>query len=105
VKDEGANLNTLATALTSVVTCDVLGLKKPYSGTCFGHLMSKVCQYGTYSDTVCKSMKHVSVKNAQSTLQKTITWTKKSGRGRQEWEKACIEAGLASRRLRIPVKT
>jgi hypothetical protein len=105
VKDEGANLNTLATALTSVVTCDVLGLKKPYSGTCFSHLMSKVCQYGTDSDTVCKSMKHVSMKNAQSTLQKTITWTQKSGKGRQEWEKACIEVGLPSRRLRIPVKT
>jgi hypothetical protein len=91
VKDEGANLNTLATALTSVVTCDVLGLKNPYSGTCFGHLMSKVCQYGTYSDTICKSMKHVSVKNAQSTLQKTITWTKKSGKDHQSGRRLILK--------------
>ena len=105
VKDEGTNLITLANALSSVVSCDVLGLKEPYSGTCFGHVMSKVCQYGTNSDTICASMKHVSLKNAQSTLQKTITWTKKSGKGRHEWEKACIEAGLPSRRLKTPVKT
>jgi hypothetical protein len=31
----------------------------------------------------------VSLKDAQSTLQKTITWTKKLGKGRQEWEVAC----------------
>ena len=41
VKDEGTNLITLANALSSVVSCDVLGLKEPYSGTCFGHVMSK----------------------------------------------------------------
>ena len=45
------------------------------------------------------------LKNARSTLQKTIIWTKNSGKGRQEWEKACIEAGLPSRSLKTPVKT
>ena len=105
VKDEGTNLITLANALSSVVSCDVLGLNEPYSGTCFGHVMSKVCKYNTNLDTICSSMKHVSLKNAQSTLQKIITWTKNNGKGRQEWEKTCIEAGLPSRRLKTLVKT
>ncbi len=37
----------------------------------------------------------VNVKDAQTTLQKTITWTKKFSRSRQEWKKACIECGLS----------
>jgi hypothetical protein len=56
--------------------------------------MSKVCQHATDDKKVCKGMKKVSVKKAQGTLQKTIMWTKKSGKGRQEWAKACVEAGL-----------
>ena len=40
VKDKGANLATLATALSSMVTCGPLEMTVP--GTCFGHVMSKV---------------------------------------------------------------
>jgi hypothetical protein len=36
----------------------------------------------------------VSVKDVQVGLQKTITWTKKSSKGRHEWDKACIEIGM-----------
>ena len=43
VKDEGANLVTLEKALQLTVSCDVLGLPKPFSSACFGHIMSKVC--------------------------------------------------------------
>jgi hypothetical protein len=31
-------------------------------------------------------LRNVNVKEAQNGLQKTITWTKKYGKGRQEWE-------------------
>jgi hypothetical protein len=35
------------------------------------------------------------VKDAQVSLQKkTITWAKDFGKGRQEWEKVCIESGM-----------
>jgi hypothetical protein len=105
VKDEGSNLVSLATSLTSVASCPVLGLETPYSRTCFGHVMSKVCQHATTDEKVCTSMKKVSVKVAQAKLQSTITWTKKSGLGRQEWAKACIEAGLPVKKLRTPMKT
>jgi hypothetical protein len=45
VKDEGANLVTLEKALQLTVSCDVLGLPKPFSSACFGHIMSKVCNF------------------------------------------------------------
>jgi len=41
VKDEGTNLNMLAFALTNVVSCELLQLPSPFSGTFFGHVMSK----------------------------------------------------------------
>jgi hypothetical protein len=54
---------------------------------------------------MCKGLKEVSLKDAQKSLQSCITWTKKSGKGRQEWDKACIDAGLPSRKLKTHVKT
>ncbi len=34
------------------------------------------------------------MKVAQGNLQKLIIWMKKLGKGRQEWEKACVKKGL-----------
>jgi hypothetical protein len=45
------------------------------------------------------------VKDFQATLHKTITWTNKSRKGRQEWEKACMDSGLWPWKLKIPIKT
>jgi hypothetical protein len=39
-------------------------------------------------------MKEVNLKDAQLAFQKTITWTKKSKKGKHEWEKVYHEAGL-----------
>jgi hypothetical protein len=63
VKDQGGNLATLIPALTSLVTCNVLGLEKPNSKTCLVHVMSKVCQHATTEEKICKNMKKVSCKN------------------------------------------
>jgi hypothetical protein len=46
----------------------------------------------------------VSVKDAQAILQKTITWTKKSMKGRQEWGKDCIECVMSTWKFEIHVK-
>ena len=67
--------------------------------------MSKVYQYATNDEQMCKGMKEKSLKNAKKSLQSCITWTKKSGKGCQEWEKACIDARLPTRKLKTPVKT
>jgi hypothetical protein len=34
-----------------------------------------------------------------------LTWTKNSSKGRQEWEKACVESGLWPHQLQTPMKT
>ena len=82
VKDEGANLATLAAVLNFVVTCKPLGMIMPYDNTCFGHAISKACQYVTMDEKVCGGMLEVRISKAQATLQKTTTWTNKSGIGR-----------------------
>jgi hypothetical protein len=51
--------------------------------------MSKACQYAMNEVYVGAGMKEVNLKDAQVAFQKTITWTKKFGKGKLEWEKAC----------------
>jgi len=85
----------MASTLHSIIDYQPLRLLKVYEGTCFGHVMSKACQYATNNNKVSKGLVQVSVKDVHATLHKTITlWTKKSGKGRQEWEKACIECEM-----------
>jgi hypothetical protein len=47
VKDEGSNMDTLATTLNLIVSCDILGLEESFQGTYFGHAFSKACQHAT----------------------------------------------------------
>ena len=69
VKDEGTNLGTMTQALKTVVSCDVLGQTMPFEGACFGHAMSKACQYATVDDKVSESLEPVSIKAAQASIQ------------------------------------
>jgi hypothetical protein len=64
VKDEGSNLNIMTTTLKSIVCCDMLGLEEIFQGICFGHAFSKVCQYVTIEEKVCKNLQYVSIKFA-----------------------------------------
>jgi hypothetical protein len=77
-KDKGTNLNTFVLALTSVVFCAPLQLATPFSGTCFGHVVFKECQYATNDVKIGVGMKEMSVTRDQNALQKTITWTQKN---------------------------
>jgi len=54
MKDEGLNLNTLTNVLKYVIKCETLSLEESFHGTYFGHVFSKVCQYATTNDKVCK---------------------------------------------------
>jgi hypothetical protein len=47
----------------------------------------------------------VNVKDAHVALQNKITWTKKFGKGRHEWEKSCTECEMPLRKLKTPIKT
>ncbi len=53
VKDEGSNMNTMATTLKSVVSCDILGSEESFQGTCFGHAFSKAA---TIEEKNCKDL-------------------------------------------------
>jgi hypothetical protein len=45
------------------------------------------------------------LKFAQTNLQKCTTWPKKSRKGKQEWNKACVEIGICPKKLNTPMKT
>ncbi len=63
MKDEGSNLTSMVAALHEFVNdCQPLKLQKVYEGMYFGHIMLKVCQYGTNDEKVTNDLKHVSVK-------------------------------------------
>jgi hypothetical protein len=40
-------------ALKSKLVVKAWGLKEPFQGNCFSHVMSKACQYKTTNDKVC----------------------------------------------------
>jgi hypothetical protein len=65
----------------------------------------KGAQYGIDDTKVCVGLSKVSLKEAQSSLQKTSTWIKKFGKGWQEWKRSCIIIGQHAKMLKTPVKT
>jgi hypothetical protein len=95
-------LDTFAFTFASVVFCAPLQLVAPFSGNHFGHVMSKACQYVTNDIKIGVGMNE-RVAKAQSALQKTITWTKNLGKGRQEWESTCKVIGLRPRKFKTLV--
>lgn len=62
IMDEGANLVSLASTVSQVVSWDPIHLQFPYNGACFGHAMSKVSQHAMLDDKVCVDMSHVLLK-------------------------------------------
>jgi hypothetical protein len=69
VKDDKTSLSTLTTAFTSIISCVPLLLLQPYvANCCYGHAMSKCCQYVINDLKMCVGMKEVSIKETQSSL-------------------------------------
>jgi hypothetical protein len=56
--------------------------------------MFKARQHAINDTKLGVGMKEMNVTEDQSALLKTITWTKKLGKGRQEWELACKKVNL-----------
>ncbi len=54
---------------------------------------------------VCKDLQYVSIKVAQGDLQKCITWLNFFGKGKEEWEKACVNSSFPQKKLNTQVKT
>jgi hypothetical protein len=88
VKDESSNLNNLTTTLSSIVMCAPLQLEQPFASFCFGHAMAKNA-----------NMPQMTKKNVG------LEVIKKFDKGKQEWDRACVEVGLSTQRLKTLVKT
>jgi hypothetical protein len=80
--------------LIYIVSCEGLGLAQPFVESCWGHVMFKCHQYAIHDSKVCVSLNIISIKETQSISQKIIMWTKKSGKGQQEWHKTCLHSGV-----------
>jgi hypothetical protein len=59
VKNEGSNLNTVTSALKSIMKCEALDLKESFQGTYFEHVFFKSCQYVINNEKVYKGFKYV----------------------------------------------
>jgi hypothetical protein len=79
--------------------------KRTFKALALGMFFQKQVNMALQRKKVCKDLKYVSIKYAQVNLQKCIIWLKKSGKARQEWNKACVETGICPRKLNIPMKT
>jgi hypothetical protein len=42
-----------------IMSCESSRLEEPFQSTCFGHVMSKVCQYGTTNNKVCEGLHNI----------------------------------------------
>jgi hypothetical protein len=85
------------------VSCCDLNRAEPFKGYCFGHALS-VFQYATSNDKVVLGFHYASIKATQANVQKCNTWLKKSNKGKQAWEKVCVDSCLSPRKLNTPMK-
>jgi hypothetical protein len=53
-KDEGSSLNAMIIILKVIVNYESPNLEESFQGTCFWHVFSKACKYGTTEKRVCK---------------------------------------------------
>jgi hypothetical protein len=78
---------------------------EPFDGSCIGQALSKVCKYVIIDDKMCTDLSYASIKDAQGVIQRCITCPKKSGKGMQAWDKACIDYRLRPNKLNMLMKT
>jgi len=77
-KYEGTNLSTMTNALKQIIICEKLAMYAPFEGVCFGHALSKACQYATSNEKIFFNLQPVNIKTTQSSIQSCMTWLKKS---------------------------
>ncbi len=101
--DGGSNLKTCKLQLDEKVSnSSIFNPPKPQFETpCIAHILSGACKCGVIdvkTDTLC-------VERTRNTLQKCITWTKKSQKGANSLVQAQELCSLRKKKLLTPVKT
>jgi hypothetical protein len=56
VKNKSTNLFTMTNVFKQIVSYERLGILAPFEGVCFGHALSKACQYATFDENVNSSL-------------------------------------------------
>jgi hypothetical protein len=84
----------MTNALKQIIICEKLAMYAPFEGVCFGHALSKACQYAISDEKVNSNLQPMNIKTTQSSIQSCTTWPKKSNKRRIEWMKACLAIGL-----------
>jgi hypothetical protein len=101
-KDEGNNLCTMTIVLSSIIYCKVLGLTTPFIGSYWGHAMFKCCKYAIDNIKVYIGLTSISIKNL---FCKNHHLDPKKWKGRQEWQKTCLDMGICPHKFQTPLKT
>jgi len=84
---------------------NLLVQKRTFKALALNMFFQKQVNMALQRKKVCKDLKYVFIKSTQVDLQKCIIWLLKSGKARQEWNKACVETGICLRKLNNPMKT
>jgi hypothetical protein len=95
----------MTNALNLAISCEYLGLEENFSSKLFWSCFFQCMLIEQINENVCKNLKYVYIRFAQTYMQKCITWPKKFENCSQEWDKACVEGGLHPKKLNTLVKT
>jgi hypothetical protein len=98
IKDEGGNFSTMTQALASIVSCEKLGVWHIHFG---GMLCLKDCQYAIHDSKVCASLTSVSIKEAQSILQKNYYLDPKKWEVLAGLAQTCLHSGVPQESSRL----
>jgi hypothetical protein len=77
----------MSISLTSIVFYEVLKLVKPFIENCWGHAMSKCCQYITNDTKAFVSLMPISIKKCLIFCKRQSLGPKKVGRGDKNGKK------------------
>ncbi len=47
-----------------IITCEILAMQAPFEGVCFGHALSKACQYAIFDEKITSGLQPMNIKIA-----------------------------------------
>jgi hypothetical protein len=78
VEHENTNTFIMTNLLKQIVNYEKLKILAPSEGVCFGHALSKACQYAIFDEKV--NLQPVNIKSIQFPIKTCITWSKHLGK-------------------------
>jgi hypothetical protein len=101
----GYNFNAMTKALKLVMNCEALSLEESFQGTCFGHVFPKVFNHATTNGNCVNFLKLCFDQVYIRIFIKVHNMAQKYGKGKQKWNRACVDFGIHPRKLNTLMKT